>query len=651
MTPGEEKTTTRPLVGGDEGSNNHHISIKYGGKRMHRGPAKRRVGFRPSKYAPIFKWLPKYNKYKAVSDVIAGVTIGLTMIPQSIAYATLAGLSAQYGLYSSFLGGFLYAIFGSVREISIGPTSLMALLTAEFTRDMNPDFVILLTFLTGCIEFIMGLLDLGFLVDFISLPVTSGFTSATSVIIIVSQLKGLLGLKFQSVNLLDQMIKICLNVKKIKLGDTALGISSLVALLCLRKLKDVKISADRPIVSKTIWFLSVGRNALVVLICSAISFYLHQAGQTPFALSGTVRSGLPSFAFPNFTTIAHNETYGFFDMCSQLGSGIIVVPLVAVLANVAIAKVFASGAAINASQEMRTLGLCNLLGCCVSSMPTCGAFTRSAVSRASNIQTPLAGVYSGVMAILALSFLTPYFYYIPKPVLSAVLISAVVFLIDWQIVEQLWRGNKRDAVATIGTFVVCIVFNVEAGLLLGIASNILYLLYLSARPSIGVTECSADSEHRYLLIQPDVGLFFPAVDFLANKIVEIADDHGLGKVPLVVDCQRFRGVDYTAVKGLEKLSNDFKERDQCLWFVNLNPKVTRRFRELGDLKNLRILGDEAEIIALLYERDTGNSVSLQIIGERKEKEIGVKNAITSPEVESLIAKECNGSPEVGKVAC
>lgn len=132
------------------------------------------------------------------------------------------------------MGGFLYAVFGSVKEISIGPTSLMALLTAEFTRDTNPDFVILLTFLTGCVEFIMGLLDLGFLVDFISLPVTSGFTSATSVIIIVSQLKGLLGLKFQSANLLDQMIKICLNVKKVRLADTMLGVSSLVALMSLR---------------------------------------------------------------------------------------------------------------------------------------------------------------------------------------------------------------------------------------------------------------------------------------------------------------------------------------------------------------------------------------------------------------------------------
>ncbi|XP_008201868.1 sodium-independent sulfate anion transporter [Nasonia vitripennis] len=613
--------------------------------KAHAGPAPKRRRIKVSKYAPIFKWLPKYNKYRAVSDAIAGITIGLTMIPQSIAYATLAGLSAQYGLYSSFLGGFLYAIFGGIREISIGPTSLMAILTLEFTKGTNPEFAILLAFLAGCIELVMGMLDLGFLVDFISLPVTSGFTSATSVIIIVSQLKGLFGLKIQASSLLGQMYKIGENLENAKMGDTIMGLTCIVVLLCLRKLKDVKIadtSLRCVIISKTLWFLSVGRNALVVLTCSVISFYLHQGGQTPFALSGQVRSGLPGVAFPSFSTSVNNQTYSFGEMCSHLGSGIIIVPLVSVLANIAIAKVFASGS-VNASQEMRTLGICNILGSCVSSMPTCGAFTRSAVSHASGIQTPFAGIYSGIMTILALSFLTPYFFYIPKAVLSAVLISAVIFLMDFRIVQQLWRGSKRDAVATIGTFIVCIVFNVEAGLLLGIVSNIVYLLYLSARPSIVDTECTANMEHKYLLIRPDVGLFFPAVDFLANKITDIADDRAGPSIPVVLDCQRFRGIDYTAVKGLEKLIKDFKEKDLTLWFINLNPKVVKSIRTLGDLDKFKILKNEAEVVALLCGLDKENSVNVQIVSENA-RDIPMKILPSMPEVESLLAKGSNGEP-------
>ncbi|XP_058797830.1 sodium-independent sulfate anion transporter-like [Phymastichus coffea] len=598
-----------------------------------------------SKYVPICKWLPKYNQYQAVGDFIAGITLGLTMIPQSIAYAALAGLSAQYGLYSSFLGGFLYAIFGSVKEISIGATSLMALLTIEYTKGMNIDFVILLTFLSGCIELIMGMLDLGFLVDFISLPVTSGFTSATSVIIVVSQLKGLFGLKFESETLIDSLIKIWENYKDIKLGDTLLGISSIVILLSLRALKDVKLSQDNrytTIMTKALWFISVGRNALVVLTCSVVSFYMHRADFKPFKLSGQVKSGLPSFNIPRFSTVAKNQTYGFLDMCSYLGSGIIVVPLVSVLANVAIAKVFASGAAVNASQEMRTLGLCNLVGSCASSMPTCGAFTRSAVSHASGIQTPFAGIYSGLMTIFALSFLTPYFYYIPKAVLSAVLISAVGFLIDWKIVYNLWRGSKKDAVATIGTFTVCVLFNVETGLLLGIIFNIIYLLYLSARPAIKVTECMTNLEHKYLLIQPDVGLFFPAVDFLVNKISEVADERADdGKVPLVLDCQRFRGIDYTAVKGLEKLAKDFRDKEQKLWFLNLNDKVAKSIKKLGDLNNLKILKNEADIVAVLCGLEMDDDVQVQYINEYNGKNISMSNMIasTSLEAESLIVKE------------
>lgn len=171
--------------------------------------------------------------------------------------------------------------------------------------------------------------------------------------------------------------------------------------------------------------------------------------------------------------------------------------------------------------------------------------------------------------------------------------------------------------ATVGTFVICICLNVEAGLLLGIISNILYLLYLSARPGIKVTECKINSnsnDQNYLLVQPDLGLFFPAVDFLANKIGDIARGSESPR-HLVIDCARFRGVDYTAVKGLEKLSLDFEsKRLQTLWFLNLNPKVVKSINKLGDKKNqtaLKILDSEAELVALLC--GYGKLSSLRVI--------------------------------------
>lgn len=187
-----------------------------------------------ARYVPLLGWLPHYTRLKAVSDFIAGITLGLTMIPQSIAYAALAGLTAQYGLYSCFVGGFLYIFFGTIREVSIGPSSLMALITLQYTRDMPVDFVVLLCFLVGCIEFLMGVLNLGFIIDFISMPVTSGFISATSAIIIIAQLQGLLGLKYKSSNIADNLYKMFKNIGNVRLPDLTLGICSITFLLIFR---------------------------------------------------------------------------------------------------------------------------------------------------------------------------------------------------------------------------------------------------------------------------------------------------------------------------------------------------------------------------------------------------------------------------------
>nr|CAD7395077.1 unnamed protein product [Timema cristinae] len=367
---------------------------------------------------PILTWLPKYNLDTFVSDLIAGVTVGLTVMPQGLAYATLAGLEPQYGLYSAFMGCFVYLILGSCKDITIGPTALMALMTYQQVVGRNPDFAVLLCFLSGCVQLLMSVLHLGVLVDFISIPVTVGFTSATSVIIAVSQLKGLLGLSFTSSGFVDNVKKVYQQIGETRLGDTVLG----------GKLKDVKLGPkdDKPserqrVLMKILWLVSTSRNALVVIVCSVLAFTFHTSEKgLPFLLTGNVRSGLPPFGLPPFSTVIGNQSYSFMDMCSELGSSIVLVPIIAVLGNVAIAKAFASGHSVNATQELLTLGLCNILGSFASSMPVTGSFSRSAVNHASGVKTPLGGLYTGVLILLALSLLTPYFYFIPKASLAAV---------------------------------------------------------------------------------------------------------------------------------------------------------------------------------------------------------------------------------------
>ncbi|XP_044575965.1 sodium-independent sulfate anion transporter-like isoform X1 [Cotesia glomerata] len=558
------------------------------------------------RHIPVTRWLPNYSRFYGVSDFIAGITLGLTMIPQSIAYAALAGLTPQYGLYSSFLGGFIYLIFGTIKEVSIGATSLMSLVTVEYTRDMPVDFVILLCFLAGCTELLMGLMNLGFLVDFISMSVTSGFTSATSIIIIMSQLPGLLGLRFKCENLTEGFKKLYQNWRKIRFNDSVLGVSCIIFLLAFRKLKDIDCSKIKSrnkswgqLIQKTLWFLSISRNAITVCIASFITYNHYQNGSSIFITSGSVTPGLPSFNPPPFSSQVGNVTYNFLGMCSHLGSGIIMVPLVAVLTNVAIAKAYVRDGTVEATQEMLTLGVCNIAGSFFSSMPTCGAFTRSAVGSASGIQTPMAGLYSGIMTLLALSFLTPYFSFIPKASLSAVLISAVVFLIDLKIFRILWNGSKRDMITAGSTFLISIFINVESGLLFGTLINASFLLYLSARPSITIDKCKTVYGLEYVIVKPEIGLFYPAISYLTNKINRIARKEAKGIYPVVVDFNRLQGIDYTAAKGIQGILSDFEGKSQPLIFLNVNPNVVTSIIRLSGMKNFNAVCNEDDLIDTL----------------------------------------------------
>ncbi|XP_049948395.1 sodium-independent sulfate anion transporter [Schistocerca serialis cubense] len=574
---------------------------------------------------PIVQWLPRYSKMRAVSDAVAGITVGLTMMPQSIAYASLAGLSSEYGLYSAFMGSFVYVMFGTVREVSIGPTSLMALLTFAYTQDLPIEFVTLLAFLAGCVELLMGLLNLGFLVGFISAPVMSGFTSATSVIIIVAQIKGIMGVRFKSQNFIDNLRQLYLHLPQTNPYDCLVGISCIIFLLLLRKLKDVKVGPDnvehqtpsQRRIRKLLWFISISRNAITVLICSFVAYGLSAHGLTPFRLSRKVAPGLPPFGLPPFSTVYNNQTIGFVEMCKELGSATIFVPVVAVLANVAIAKAFSTGAPLDATQEMFTLGLCNIAGSFVKSMPTCGAFTRSAVSNASGARTPLVGLYSGTIILLALSFLTPYFRYIPRATIAAVLIAAVMFMIEFHAIMPLWRSKKWDFCVMVATFFISLMSGVEVGLISGIAIDMAHLLFLWARPTININRHKFSNGDEYLLVSPDMGLYYAAVEYLTAEINTAAMSDGESLLPVVVDFASIKGTDYSTAMGIKILVADFERRRQPLVFMNVRPIVLLTFG--GANVEIKHCKNEEEVFDLLYgEKESGKSENLPMLRAKLE---------------------------------
>ncbi|XP_028160708.1 sodium-independent sulfate anion transporter-like [Ostrinia furnacalis] len=532
---------------------------------------------------PILSWLPKYSARNGLSDAIAGITVGLTVIPQAIAYAGVAGLPPQYGLYSSFMACFVYTVFGSVKDSAIGPTAIAAILTRENLHGLGPEFAVLLAFLSGCVELLMGILQLGFLIDFISGPVSVGFTSAAAIIIATTQVKDILGLSFPGGKFLQVWTGMYEHIGETRLWDAVLGLSCIVLLLLLRKVKDINVSGSgsaapsraRAAAAQALWFLSTTRNILVVLACAALAYYFDTQNQAPFVLTGDVKPGLPQLSAPPFSATVGNHTYTFAEMASTLGSAIFVVPLLSILENIALAKVFSEGKYVDATQEMLALGVCNIASALVDSMPVSGALSRGAVNHASGVASTAGGLYTGALVLLSLQYFTPYFYYIPKASLAAVIIAAVVFMMELHVFKPIWRTKKLDIIPAVVTFGACLLTRLELGIVIGIAVNLMFLLYASARPSVKVTRAVSRDGVEHLVATVDRALAFPSAEFVRRALRKAAEREPL---PLVLDATHVQAADFTAAKGIKSLIEDFHARGQTIIFYNVKPSIAGVFR-------------------------------------------------------------------------
>lgn len=478
---------------------------------------------------PIVRWSKTYDLRTAIGDLIAGITVALTLIPQSIAYASLAGFEPQYGLYASFVGGFVYGILGTCPQINIGPTALLSLLTFTYTNGTNAEFAILLCFVAGIVQLIAGTAQLGFLVEFVSLPVVSGFTSAAAITIASSQIKGLLGLKFNAETFISTWKGLLEHVGETRMQDTLLSLVCCIVLMGMKSLKDIRIKTatdekgrrNAIILQRFLWFIGVSRNAVVVVLAAVLAYFVHENKSDPLILTGVITPGLPKPQVPAFHTIVGNATYNAGDMLSHLGSGLIVVPIVGIISNVAIAKAFARGRTLDATQEIVALGACNLFGAFFRSIPVNGSFTRSAVSDASGVRTPAAGFYTGIIVLLTLALLTPYFYFIPRAALAAVIVCAVLHMVDTAILKKLWASSRLDLIPLIGTFLFCLTLGIEVGLICGVGIDMLLLLYYQSRPPLEVKFVDNGTLPPHYAIHPVGGLHFASAERVRAKLLAL----------------------------------------------------------------------------------------------------------------------------------
>ncbi|XP_022781733.1 sodium-independent sulfate anion transporter-like isoform X3 [Stylophora pistillata] len=534
---------------------------------------------------PIASWLPEYNLRKLQCDMIAGLTVGLMVVPQGLAYAQLAGLPQQYGLYSAFMGCFLYCILGTSKDITLGPTAIMSLVVSAYGKPEIPHYVVALTLYTGIILLAMGFLRLGFVVNFISIPIVSGFTSAATIIIAFSQLKDLFGLQKIPRKFAQNVYFTFKNIGQTNKWDLTLGLICIIILITLRKVgrlewvkrKDSSDSRWLKAAKKTVWLISISRNALIILIAAVVSSSLYQHGHKDiFTLPSRIKPGLPLMQVPALSFQVGNATRSTLEVFKDLGPGLAVVPLIGFLESIAIAKAFArkNRYTVDASQELIALGVANCLSSFVSSYPVTGSFSRTAVNAQSGVATPAGGIFTGAIVLLALGLLTDSFKYIPKASLAALIMSSVITMIEYHIVPNIWKVRRIDLVPLAITFFGCF-YDIEVGILAGIAVAFCILLYNVVWPPI-----TRIARGDYVLLKINGNLNYPGIEHLTNEIQEVP---AMEPSPpgIVIDFSLVTSIDFTVTQALLTILEDMENKRIPIFFSGVQDIVRNMMMNSG----------------------------------------------------------------------
>ncbi|XP_017077554.1 sodium-independent sulfate anion transporter [Drosophila eugracilis] len=557
---------------------------------------------------PILKWLPRYRLEYIMQDFIAGFTVGLTTIPQAIAYGVVAGLEPQYGLYSAFMGCFTYIVFGSCKDVTIATTAIMALMVNQYAT-ISPDYAVLVCFLAGCIVLILGLLNMGVLVRFISIPVITGFTMAAATTIGSAQINNIVGLTSPSNDLLPAWKNFFTHLTSIRVWDALLGVSSLVFLLLMTRVKDIKWG------NRIFWkYLGLSRNALAVIFGTFLAYILSRDGNQPFRVTGNITAGVPPFRLPPFSTTVDGEYVSFGDMISTVGASLGSIPLISILEIVAISKAFSKGKIVDASQEMVALGMCNIMGSFVLSMPVTGSFTRTAVNNASGVKTPLGGAVTGALVLMALAFLTQTFYFIPKCTLAAIIIAAMISLVELHKIRDMWQSKKKDLFPFVVTVITCMFWSLEYGILCGIAANMVYILYSSARPHVDI-KLEKINGHEVSVVDVKQKLDYASAEYLKEKVVRFLNNQNGETQLVVIKGEEINSIDYTVAMNVVSMKGDLEALNCAMicwnWNIASAGVVCRLNRDLRPIFKFDLTLEEVVASHFDSPSNTASTVTIE----------------------------------------
>lgn len=528
------------------------------------------------KYIPALEWIPNYKKTDLSGDLSAGLIVAIMLIPQGMAYAMLAGLPPVMGLYASTIPLIIYALLGTSRQLAVGPVAMVSLLVlsgvstlAEPSTDQYISLVLLLMLMVGIINLVMGVLKLGFLVNFLSHAVISGFTSAAAIIIGLSQLKQLLGIKLQADKDVFKILWESLNrIAEINPITFGIGIGSIFLLIVLKK------------------FLPKIPGPLVVVVLSILTVYLMGLERWGVKIVGEVPKGLPTLSFP----IMNIEAIG------ALLPIALTISFIGFMESIAMAKAIATKEKYKVvpNQELVGLGVANIGGSFFSAYPVTGGFSRSAVNYQAGARTPLASMITAIIIILTLLFFTGLFYYLPNAVLAAIIMVAVYGLIDIKEAKYLFKVKKIDGWTWVITFIATLTLGIEEGIITGVAFSLIVFIWRSAYPHVAelgylekekvfrnikrYPEVKIDPE--VLIFRVDASLYFANMTFLEDKLCK-----RVGEKPdtkwIILDFSGVNSIDAVAVHSLEEIIETCSKGDIQFLFTGMKGPVLDLLKKAG----------------------------------------------------------------------
>ena len=519
------------------------------------------------RYLPILEWSRQYNRTSLTNDMMAAVIVTIMLVPQSLAYALLAGLPPEAGIYASIVPIVLYAIFGSSRVLAVGPVAVVSLLTASAVGQVAETgtagyaiAALTLAALSGGFLVLLGLLRLGFLANFLSHPVIAGFITASGILIAMSQLKHILGVSAHGHTLPEMVQSLAEHLDQSNLITLGIGVSAIVFLFWVRG--NLKPLLNRMNLGPLLTDLLTKAGPVFAVVATTLSVWGFDLAQDGVRIVGDVPQSLPPFTMPGFD----------LDLLQQLMVPAILISIIGFVESVSVAQTLAAKKRqhIDPNQELIGLGAANLGAAFTGGFPVTGGFSRSVVNFDAGAETPAAGVFTAIGLAIAAVALTPLVYYLPNATLAATIIVAVMSLVDFSILKKTWIYSRSDFIAVAATIILTLGFGVEVGVAAGVGISIILHLYKTSVPHVAEVGLVPGTQHfrnihRYdvetdpalLTLRVDESLYFVNARFLEDLVKHrVVDGGGVKNVILMFSA--VNEVDFSALESLEAINERLK---------------------------------------------------------------------------------------------